>query len=156
MVSLTNISEIATQVTNITGTMDPILEIQPKDGTVLVIENFNPRGDEEIGIPIFAELKDQNGNDLPQDSEMALEYEKAADDKARVVTETFDNINPYRSLSIQDQQNTDYIDAVKHVLQGRAIVVEQTDTLYVSLDSDTEIDWNNSRLQFAERNVREV
>ena len=142
---ISNISSIATEVQNITGKRDPILEVTPEDGTAIVIEGAVRRGD-EIGIPIYAVLEDTNGNDLPQDTEIALEFQGPTDDQPYAVTDPWDNIRAYNTLSVKEQQNEEYIDSVKHDLKGQRLVVEAVDTLYVSVDSSAQIDWANSRL----------
>jgi hypothetical protein len=152
---LSNISSEATELTNTTGTRSPILEIQPDDGLVFLIDAMVSRGN-EMGIPIFAELKDSNDDDLPQDTEIALEFETPNDDQAYAVTEPKQNIRAYNSLSVKDQQNEEYIDAIKHVLKGQGLAVEDVDKLYVSIDSSEQIDWSNSRLTISENAVQEV
>lgn len=153
--NLSNISDIVTEQTNTPGVMDPVLEAVPKDGTRLVIKNQVERGD-AAGIPIYAELQDDDGDDLPQDTRLALMFETPTDDSPRVVSEPMENIRPYRTLSIRDQQNKEYIDSIKHRLKGNALEVEDVDRLYVAIESDTEIDWSNSRLEFESAAVKEV
>jgi len=156
MTSISNISDVATEETNATGVLTPILAIVPTDGTSLVIRNMVQRGQQDLGIPVYAELQDSNGNDLPADTTVGLAFEQPGDDDFTVVSETLDNIRPYRALSIQQQQNEEYVDRVKHVLKGEALVVDHTETFYVVVDSSAQIDWSNSRLQFDESAVREV
>ena len=153
--SISNISTVATERTNITGTLDPILEVQPKDGTELVIRNGVERGEQARGIPVYADLQDSNGDPLPLDTKVAIEFERPADDSPTVISEPLENIRSYRSLDIKDQQDADYVDRVKHILKGRGVLVEDTDRLYISVESSVEIDWANSRLQFDENAVTE-
>jgi hypothetical protein len=154
--SISNISDVATEETNIIGTLDSILTIQAEDGTELVFRNFVERGQQTRGIPIYAELYDSNGDPLPQDTRIALEFEQPADDNPTVVSEPLENIRAYNSLDLQDQQNTDYVDRIKHVLKGRELVVGDNDEFSVSIECSEEIDWSTSRLQFAEDAVTEV
>jgi hypothetical protein len=159
MTSLSNISNEATEENNTTGVMTPILTVEPEKGTALILSNSVERGEQRRGIPIFAKLKTGNNNDLPADTEMELQFERPSDDSPTTVSVPLKNIRPYRSLSIQDQQNRDYIDRVKHELKVSAdgdLVISDVDTLYVSINSSEQIDWSNSRLNFDEAAVREV
>jgi len=153
--NLSNISSIATEKTNKTGVLDPILEIQPDDGTKLIIENMVQRGD-EMGLPIFAKLRSGANTQLPQDTTIALQFERPTDDNASTVSEPEENIRTYRRLSIKEQQKEEYVDAVKHMLKAAALQVDDVDKLYVSINSSAQIDWNNSELNFDEKAVREV
>lgn len=154
--NLSNISTIATEETNTTGVLDPILKIEPKDGTRLVFKPGVARGS-EMGIPIYAELKDSNDDDLPQDTTIALQYEAPTDDNRSTVSEPKTNIRTYRTLSLKDQQNEDYTDSVKHELKGTPPhIVRDVDEFYVSIESSAQIDWSNSQLNFEEKAVEEV
>lgn len=153
--TLSNISTIATEETNTTGELTSILTVTPDDGTNLVLRGAVPRGD-QVGIPIFAKLKDSAGDDLPQDTTIALRYEDPLMDSPQVVSFPQDHIRPYNSLSIQDQQNEEFIDSVKHELKGQALVVDDVDVLEVAIESSEQIDWANSQLTFADNAVKEV
>jgi len=155
MSSISNIANEATEQTNTTGVPTSILDIQPEDGTVLVFVNGVQRGDQVQGIPIYADLRDSNDDPLPLDTEISLEFEEPSDNRPSTVSEPRDNVRPYRSLSLKEQQNEEYLDRVKHVLKGPALLVEDVDTLSVVIDSSKQIDWSNSRLQFAEEAVKE-
>lgn len=154
---LSNISDEATQRTNTTGVMSPILEIQPDDGLAFIIDAMVSRGS-EAGIPIFGGFYDSNGDPLPQDTRVALQFESPNDDDRQTVTEPYEHIRDYNTLDIKDQQNEEYIDAIKHVLKGSKLVVEDVDKLYVSIESSAQIDWSQagSRLTISENAVREV
>lgn len=152
MTSLSNISAIATEETNTTGTMTPILTIEPKDGTFLKIVNQVARGD-EMGVPIYADLRDGGDNALPDDTRVAIRFEAPADDGPTVVSVPLENIRAYNDLSITDQQNEEYVDRVKHELKGSALGVRDVDKAEVAIESSAQIDWSNSRLQFEEKAV---
>lgn len=156
MASLSNISDESTERTNSVDTLTPILEIEPKDGTSIIISNTAVQRGAQAGVPIFAELKDGSNDDLPADTRMAITFEGPNEESSTVVSEPFDNIRPYRGLSIKEQQNEEFIDRVKHILKGEALVVEDVDKAYVEIDSSAQIDWSNSRLQFSEQAVQEV
>jgi len=78
--SISNISSLATELTNTTGVLSNILEVQPEDGTQLIFRNHVERGQQSLGIPIFAELQESAGDDLPLDTRLALQFERPADD----------------------------------------------------------------------------
>ena len=156
--SLSNISAEATEQTNTANELTPILEIQPTSGTRLILLNGVERGQQVMGLPIFFDPKDGNGTDLPADTRMVLEHERPTDDSPNVVSEPKENIRAYRSLSLTDQQNEEYVDRTKHVLKGNAqqLVVGDDDKLYVSIESSDTIDWTYASLTFDENAVREV
>lgn len=149
MTNLSNISDIATQEQNTTGTMTPILTIGPEDGTFLKIVNRVARGD-EIGVPIYAGLLDSGGNPLPDDTRMALRFEAPADDGPTVVSVPLENIRAYNDLSIQEQQNEEYVDRVKHQIKGEALGVRDVDKMEVAIESSAQIDWSQTgtRMEF--------
>ncbi|GAA0648742.1 hypothetical protein [Salarchaeum japonicum] len=162
---LSNISDIATEKQNVPGQMTPVLEISPDDGLGLIIRGMVAQGS-EAGIPIYADLRDSDGDPLPTDTAIALEYEAPSMDKADTVSFIQDNIRAYNSLAIDEQQNVENIDAVKHVLKGTqeaqaegkvpTVQVRDIDSLYVSLKGDTQIDWAQSALYVDKNAVRQV
>lgn len=154
MEDISNIHEFATQRTNTTGEPTPILEISPDSGLGLVIANAVARGKAQ-GIPIYASLQDAGGSDLPLGTSLRLEYERPTDEQRNRVSEVRDNIQPYRNLTIQDQQDEEFVDAVKLPLlggRGQRPTVRDIDTWYVTIESSTQIDWANSQL-FIEGNA---
>ena len=145
MQDLSNIHDYATELTNQTGDVDPILEISPDSGLFLTIVNRVARGS-AAGIPIYAKLRDSNGDPLPIGTSLRLQYERPSDNQESTVSEVRDTIQPYNNLSISDQQDEEYIDAVKIPLKGSALNVRDIDSLYVSIESSAQIDWSNSQL----------
>lgn len=145
MQDLSNIHEDATERTNITGVTSPILEITPGNGLYFEILNAAARGSEP-GVPIYAKLRDSNGDLLPLGTSLRFEFESPGDDERSKVSEVRDNLQPYNNLSITDQQDEEYIDAVKVPLLESALRVRDIDSLYVSVNSSAEIDWANSQL----------
>jgi len=162
---LSNVSDEATEVQNTTGQFSPVLEIQPDRGMALIILG-NVNSGEEAGIPIFADLRDSNDDPLPVDSGIRLEFQSKSADSRSVISHQHTNIRNYRNLSVDKQQNVEYIDSIKHKLkntdaareEGRVPQVEvtDTDTFFITVDSDTQIDWANSRLYIDRNAVREV
>lgn len=155
----------ATERTNTVDELSPILEFQPNDGIALKIRGMVNAGSEP-GIPIYADLQDTDGNDLPVDTAVALEYERPSWDKARTVSHVRDNIRPYNSLSVSEQQNMEHVDQTKHTLKNTdealangetpQLHIRDVDKLYVSVDSSEQIDWDNSRLYIDGNAVRTV
>ena len=141
--NLSNIHDYATELQNTTGLMDPVLAFQPDNGLMLEILNRAVRGDAP-GIPLYFKPRDSNGDLLPLDTEVAFQYERPSDKQATTVSDEIDNIQQYHNLSIKDQQDTEYVDAVKIPLDGKALRVRDIDKFYLSLKSSAQIDWSNS------------
>jgi hypothetical protein len=151
---LSNLSDEATEKTNQTGVMDPILEIDPDDGTMLRLLNDALAGEE--GLALYLKLRDSGDNKLPTNTELLLEAERATDDSRRAVSVKNDNISAWNTLSLKEQRDTEFIDQVKVELQGEAINIRPMDTLYLSLKGSTAIDWSNSEAYFERKGVREL
>jgi len=164
---LTNTSDVATEHQNTAGQRDNILTIQPKDGTALIIKGMVNQG-EDPGIPIFGSFYNQNGNLIDQRSELSLRFESPGDDDPTTVTHPLTNLLPYNSLDIPEQQDTEKVDRVKHVLKGTdgaldagkmpRLVIGHLDELHLSLESDDVIDWSHpmTKVYFARQAVEEV
>jgi hypothetical protein len=152
--TLSNISKEATEQTNTAGLMTTILSITPDDGMVIRVNGNVKKGDER-GVPIYAELRDSNDDPLPDDTEVVLRYKAPSMEEPRAVSVPMKDILTYNIQALKDQQDRDIIDAVKHVLKGRALQVRDIDELQVAIDSSTVIDWANSRLHFEENAVDE-
>jgi len=145
MEDLSNIHDTATERTNIVGTPSPILEFTPDDGLMLELLNRAARGTAQ-GIPVYGKLRDSNGDPLPLGTSLRFEYEQPSDEQRNRVSEVRDNIQPYNNLSIQQQQDEEFVDSVKIPLRGSKLRVRDIDKLYLSAESSEEIDWSNSQL----------
>lgn len=145
MEDLSNIHEYAEERTNTAGIVTPILEFEPEDGIGLRVLNNAARGTAE-GVPVYADLRDSNGDQLPIGTAVRIEYESPTSEERNRVSEIRDNIQPYNTLSIQDQQDEEYVDAVKIPLLGNNVEVRSIDSLYISIECPEEIDWSNSAL----------
>ncbi|MDG5778198.1 hypothetical protein VB773_01450 [Haloarculaceae archaeon H-GB2-1] len=131
----------------------PIMEIAPDQGTFLRLLNRVAKGDEQ-GIPIFAKLKDSNGDPLPINTSLFLELQPAGMTEAMKVSEVVRSIDQYQTLSISEQRNRDNIDATKLTLMapetaddGGAVPhvdVRDIDTAYLTAESSAKIDWSKS------------
>jgi hypothetical protein len=153
--SLTNLGSqrvTATENTNVTGQLTSILDLEPVDGLRLVLSNLVYGG---AGIPIYAVLQDSGGNDLPLDTELALRWYTPSLDQPQVVSEIRRNIRPYRTLTLNEQQNEEYREQVRTELKNSAseLVVTDIERLEVAINSSAQIDWANSRLAFDRKAV---
>lgn len=138
----------ATERTNAVDQLTSILDFSPIDGMVLEISNLGG-----AGFPLALDLEDSNGDDLPQDTKVVIRYDAPHLDQPRVVSETLSNIQTYRTLSIKEQQNEEYIDQTRISLKGRALRVRDIDDVQIAIESDTQIDWANSRAYIDKRAV---
>ena len=163
---LSNASDIATELTNVVDVMSPILDFQPKDGLALIIKGIVQQG-EEVGIPIYADLKDVDGNPLPTgETTVALQFKAPGDDDRTTVSHPLTNIRAYNTLSISEQQNVEHIDAVKHTLKGTQEAVDAgkmprlgfnyRQHAYVSIKCPKQIDWTQSSLYIDRNAVEQV
>lgn len=163
---ISNAHEYATEETNVTGQMTPILGVSPDQGLTLIFRGMVAAGSDK-GIPIYADLQDSNGDPLPEDTEIALRYDAPGLDQPEVVSFPWDHIRPYRSLTINEQMDEDkYLDRTKHVLKNTdqalergevpAVNVRDIDELQVAAESSAQIDWTNSKLYFDRNAVQEV
>lgn len=153
--ALSHLSDEATQQTNTAGVPTPILEISPDDGTLIRLLNRVANG-QENGIPIFMDLNDGAGNDLPADTEFYLRAERPTDDEPVVVSVAEDNIAAWNGLSIADQRDEERIDQVKTELKAGEVNIRDKDVLEVVVVSSAQIDWANSELYFYAPAVREL
>ena len=140
----------AEEQTNDLGILSTILSFQPIDGMEMVVQN-SVGG--KRGIPIYAELKDSNGNDLPLDTVVAIRWDAPHLDQPKIVSYKLDNIRQYRTLSIKEQQSEDYRERTRQELKGSSLTVEDNEEMQVAVKSSEEIDWSNSTLYVDENAV---
>ena len=152
--SLSNISSEATEVTNTTGVTTPILEVDPDDGTLIRLLNMVDTGS-GVGLPLIADLRDSNDNQLPTDTELVLRVVRPTDDEPVAVSIKEDNISAYNQLTVSEQRDNDNIDSVKHELKGTAINIRDRDTLRVEVNSSAQLDWSNSEMYFYRQGVEQ-
>lgn len=145
---------VATEKTNVTGVMSPILGFSPEDGLKLVVQGMVATGDEH-GFPVFLDLNQSDGSDMPEDTELAFQYDAPEFDQPRTVTHPIDHIRPWNSLSLNEQQDEEYIDRVKVEFKNTEsslkkgeipqVNVRDLDDLYISVNSSAQVDWSKSR-----------
>lgn len=150
--SISHLSDEATQQTNTTGVTTPILEVSPDNGTMLSFSNSVGSGS-EVGMPVFAKLRDANGNNLPADTSLLLRAFRPTDDEPVAVSVSEDNIAAWNALSIAEQRNEENIDSVKVELSGPAVNIRDKDTIRFEVESSAAIDWANSELYVARQAV---
>jgi hypothetical protein len=155
MEDLSNISEDAEELQNTAGVVSPILEFTPDEGLAFILSNAAARG-RSPGIPIYAKLYDSNGDLLPLGTSVRIEYESPGADERRKVSEVRDNLQPYNNLSITEQQDEEFVDAVKIPLLGNELEVRDVDSFFISIESSAVIDWSNSQLFIEGSVVEEV
>lgn len=153
--SLSYLSDVATTVENTPGVTTPILEVEPENGTLLAFLNRVSTGDAE-GMPLIADLVDQDGNPMPTDTELILRVERPTDDEPITVSTKVDNISSWNALSTKEQRNEENIDAVKIELNGSRINVRgNKDVFTVEVNSSATINWDQSEIYFVREAVRE-
>jgi len=134
----------------------PILEISPAQGTFLRFLNEVAKGS-EIGMPVYADLRDTNGDPLPINTTLYWAVKPAGHQDKLGVSEVLRSIDQYHTLTLTEQRNVDNIDAVKHTLQAPESVsnggqpvpkvdVRDIDAYYLMADSSAQIDWDQSSL----------
>ena len=142
----------------------PIFEVEAEQGTFLRFVNQVAKGAEK-GIPIYADLRDENDDPLPVNTTLYLAVKPAGHNGKLIVSETLRSIEQYQTLTLTEQRNVDNIDAVKVILQApesaknggnpvQKIDVRDIDAMFIMADSDAAIDWSNSSL-FIESNAVE-
>jgi len=155
MQDISNVHPDATELTNDTDQLSPILSFSPESGLFFRILNMVQRGREE-GLPIYFKLRDSSGNLLPVGTSVAFKFETPSDEQAHIVSEVRDNIQSWNNLSIRDQQEAEYVDSVKIPLKGRALTVRDIDTAFVVVDSTKQVDWDNSEMYIEGNAVTEA
>jgi hypothetical protein len=162
---LSNATSFATEETNIKGTMSPILRIEPDDGLKLIIRGMVSTGSER-GFPFFADLRDSADDPLPEDTQVAFRYRSPEMDldQAQTVTHPLDHIRPWNALTLNEQQDEEFIDRVKVELKNTdsalargeipQVQVRDIDEFRISIDSSVEVDWTNTRVYLDRNAVR--
>ncbi|USZ73240.1 hypothetical protein [Natronosalvus halobius] len=147
-------SDIVELHENTPGDLTPVMTIKPEEGTMIQIGNRVPQGDAP-GLPIYADLRDVDGDPLPVDTTFVLTAKQPGDPRRTPVSLAEDNISTYLNKTISEQQSTDHVDATKIELRGKAVNVRDVDELAVEIESSVAIDWSNSKLYFERSGVRE-
>ncbi|QCC57871.1 hypothetical protein NP511_04865 [Natrinema thermotolerans] len=141
--------------TNVTDQLTPVLSINPKDGVGVLIRNAVDMGS-KVGVPIYAKLRDADGNPLPANTRIALGYQAPTDESIQVVSDPKSTIASYIKNSVSDQQDDRKVDAIKHQLKGEKLEVRDIDEAYILVDSSEPIDHAQSEIYFEEAALAEV
>jgi hypothetical protein len=162
---LSNATSYATEETNVTGVLSPILRFEPDDGLQLIIRGMVSAGTER-GFPLYMDLRDSNGDPLPEDTRVVFKYKSPSMDDAQTVTHPLDHIRPWTALTLNEQQDEEFIDRTKVELkntdaalqEGRIpqVNVRDIDEFRLSIESSAQVDWTNSRVYIDRNAVREV
>jgi len=158
---LSNATSYAEERTNVPDVLSPILVFQPTDGLMLEIQGMVSAGTER-GFPVYMDLRDSNGDPLPEDTTVKFQYKAPGMDDAKTVTHPLDHIRPWNALTLNEQQDEEYIDRLKVELKGTdnalaegevpAVKVRDIDELRLSINSSVQVDWGNSRV-YIDRNA---
>jgi hypothetical protein len=155
--TLSNGHEYATEATNETGEFDQVLIFSPEDGVRLFLANLVR--DDRVGIPLYARLRDGNNDPLPIGTSITWMFKRPGDEQFSIVGRTRDNIQPWVTLTLAEQQNRDNTGATVLALKGgaeQAIRVDDVDEFALALDGPTAIDWTNSQVYVDEQATRTV
>ncbi|WP_121822864.1 hypothetical protein [Halostella salina] len=132
-------SEYVQATQNVPGQLTPVMVISPEDGVGLRLLNNVAMG-EKTGLPIYGKFVDTDGNPLPINTTVAIGYKSPTDKNINVVSEEFQTIQSYLKKSITQQQDTDNIDSVKHVLGSSSLEVRDIDEAYLLVKSTKQVD----------------
>jgi hypothetical protein len=149
-------SDQITTETNTTGQWDPILVIEPTDGTGLIFRNNPPVEGKKPGIPIYMDLRDADGNQLPIGTQVALAYKSSTMDSWEIVSVPLKQIASYNKNTISDQQDAEKIDAVKHELKAKQLQIRDVDKAYLLVNSSAAVDHANTEIYPEPAAVNEV
>jgi len=152
--SISHLSDVVTQQTNVAGKLDSILTIEPENGTRLRFLDSVPTG-QARGLPIIADFRDSNNNQLPTDTQLIFRVVRPTDDSPVAVSVKEDNIAAWNGLSTQEQRNEENIDSVKVRMNGNAVNVRDKDVLQVEINGSKQIDWGNSEFYIPREGVEE-
>ena len=151
--TVSHLSDIAEQETNAPGITTPILVVNPDQGTMLSFANDVPQGD-STGLPVYMDLRDSAGDDLPTDTKFVLRAMRPTDDEPVTVSVAETNIAAWNNLDAAEQRESDHVDSVKIELKGDNINIRDKDYLRVEIESTEEIDWGHSELYFERDGVQ--
>lgn len=152
--ALNHLSDEASQVTNTTGVMTPVLEIDPEDGRVLHLLNHVPVGSGP-GLPVYMKLySDASGTQMPNDTQVQLMAKPSGESQYKPVSVIEDSFSAWRENSIADQRNEENVNAVKIELEGERVNIRDIDTLALAVNASAQIDWTDSEVYFEKTGVQ--
>lgn len=149
---LTHTSEEATQETNQTGTMSPILKFAPNDDRVIAVHNG------EEGVPLIGKLYDSNGDLIPADAELMYTLLASGRHIHMPASELQGTYQPWRTLDENQQRDDDrHKDNVRmRVADGGTVYFRDVDEFRLCLRSDTQVDWSQGSTVYLEEQIEEM
>lgn len=145
--TLSNAHKYAEELTVEANELEPFLAFQPEDGVRLQIRNLIEGGD--VGVPIYARFRDANNDPLPINSTLTWMGRKPGDEQWTVIGKTRDNIQPWVTLSLAEQQNSDNAGATVLALnggQGAVHGVSDVEEIALAVESSAALDWANTQV----------
>ncbi|QZP37753.1 hypothetical protein [Halobaculum magnesiiphilum] len=142
----------------------PIMEVSPDRGKFLRFENRTIRGN--TGLPVYFDLNDTNGDDLPTNTLVVFEFQMSNGDDYHRVAVPKKQISFFNSNTISEQRNSErnhnaliplkYPEAADREGLREFIDVRDVDSFTVSIISTAAIDWDQSEWYFDENAVKEM
>lgn len=151
---------------NDAGHLTPILTYSPPQGTWLRIFNNVAQGVAE-GLPIFLDLRDANGNKLPQNTHVVLRAKYAGMSRPVEVSTTLQSISFWNMNTITEQQNSEQYDHSKVELEypeasGRKnedrehVDIRDIDEFQVAIEGSTVVDMSQSTVEFESDGISDL
>ena len=139
---------------NTAGQESDVIEVAPPRGTLVRILNRVARGD-NVGFPVYAKLRNSDGNHVPTTTKLEWRIEPATGNRDLTVSKRFESVSAYETTSLQEQRKSENVDNVKHVLttpesQGGEPVpyhtINDIQAFKLVAIGPEPIDWNQSAL----------
>jgi len=150
--------------TNVDLKPTPILEVAPDRGRFLRFHNRTIKG--HTGLPVYFDLNDSNGNDLPTNTIVVFEFKMANGDDYHRVAVALKQISFFNSNTINQQQNSErrhnaliplkWPEAADREGLRDFIDVRDVDSFTVSIISSSQVDWTRSEWYFEGDAVEEI
>jgi len=160
-----SVDEVTTyqNATNVDLKPTPIMEISPERGRFLRFRNITIRG--KTGLPVYMDLNDSNGEDLPTNTLVVFEFQSSNGDDYHRVAVPKKQISFFNNNSITEQQNSErqhnaliplkWPEASSNSGLREYLDVRDVDSFTVSVISATQIDWSQSEFYFEENAIDE-
>lgn len=150
-------SDIVTTLTNTTGVMDPILEVDPDQGTLVRIANTPAEIGlgSAMGVPHYMKLRSGSSTDLPVSTELQWQIKLAGQDSYIQFSERRENIAIWNQADFTTQNSEDNVDSTKIVFTGdptdgngvpTAVSVRDIDKLALAINSSAQISHSDSQI----------
>ena len=159
--------EFVEALNNVPGAPDatPIARVSPDRGLKVILENHVEKGEQSLGIPVFARLYDTNGNRISPGSSLYWRITIQGQREGTKMSREKGNISFYYSNDITTQRDEENVDGAKFVLTTPETMdevkpvdqweVRDIDDLDLMLDAASTIDWERSELYVMSDAVRQ-